>query len=531
MKQMPVIQREYGAGANASTERAAQVLGCQLSDQRLTECGQPIGSVGRGMRMACKVLLFSLLVILPGCTVGPNYHAPAVAAPAQWSSPLVGGETSNSVAIASWWKNFNDPELNSLMARAVNSNLDLQLATARVREARAQYGVTSAGLWPAIGSSASYERQRQSQNQPLLGTFPIPSGAFENNVYQAGFDAAWEIDVFGGARRATEASRAGVAAAEFGRRDMLVSLLGEVARNYVEARGFQRQLMIAGENIKAQEDVLAITQDRFRHGLTSDLDVQQAATLLATTRAGVPTLESSLATSIHRLGVLLGQPPGALLVELSNVTPVPGASPEVPVGLPSELLLRRPDVQQAERQLAAATAQIGVAQADLFPKFSLTGAAGFQSVSASDWFAGASRFWSFGPTVQWNIFDAGRIRGIIKVQNARQEQALVNYEKTMLAAFEDVENALVAYAKEQVRRRSLADAVSSSQESLHLANQLYTNGLVNFIDVLDAERTLYQAQDQLVQSERAVSVDLISLYKALGGGWETALPLANPLNH
>jgi NodT family efflux transporter outer membrane factor (OMF) lipoprotein len=349
-----------------------------------------------------------------------------------------------------------------------------------------------------------------------------PGVSFENNVYQAGFDASWEIDVFGGKRRATEAAKAEVSAAEFGRRDTLVTLLAEVARNYVEGRGYQRRLAITKQNIAAQEDDLGITRDRFKHGLSSDLDVQQAATLLSTTRADVPTLEDSLQESVHALGVLLGQSPGALLVELSIVAPIPAAPPEVPVGLPSELILRRPDVQQAERQLAAATAQIGVATADLFPKFSLTGVAGWESVSASDWFAGASKMWSLGPTVQWNIFDAGRIRANIKVQNARQEQALANYEKTMLTSFQDVENALVAYAKEQVRRRALEAAVESSRESLRLADQLYVNGLTNFINVLDAERSLYQAQDALVQSDRAVILNLIKLYKALGGGWSMA---------
>jgi len=441
---------------------------------------------------------------------------------------MAGGETNSSASVAMWWNNFNDPELNSLIERAVKSNLDLMIAAARVREARAQYRVTSADLWPTVGTSASYERQRQSKNQPIIGAFPLPKSLpFENNVYQAGFDASWEIDVFGGTRRATEAARAEVAGAEFGRRDTLVTLLGEVARNYVEARGYQRQLTIARQNIKAQEEALDITQNRFTNGLTSNLDVQQAATLLATTRAEIPTLETSLQTSIHRLGVLLAQPPGALLTELSAIQPIPAAPPEVPVGLPSDLLLRRPDVQRAERELAAATAQIGVAKADLFPKFSLTGAAGFQSVSVSDWFTSGSKFWSLGPTVQWNVFDAGRIRANVKVKNARQEQALASYEKTVLASFEDVENALVAYAKEQVRRRSLEDAVKSSQESLRLANQLYSNGLANFINVLDAERSLYQAQDQLVQSDRTVSTNLISLYKALGGGWEMESRLAD----
>ena len=473
------------------------------------------------MRDARNFLLIALLELLAGCTVGPTYHPPAVKTSAQWSSPLVGGETTNSGSIAFWWKNFNDPELDSLIERAVQSNLDLRIATARVREARAEYQMTSADLWPTIGTAASYQRQLQSKHQPILGSIPLPPNIpFENNVYQASFDASWEIDVFGGTRRATEAAKAEVAAAEFGRRDTLVTLLGEVARNYVEARGYQRQLTIAQDNIKAQEENLALTQDRFNHGVTSDLDVQQAATLLATTRGEVPALESTEQSSIHHLGVLLGQPPGTLMAELSAAAPIPTAPPEVPVGLPSELLQRRPDVQRAERQLAAATAQIGVATADLYPKFSLTGAFGFENVSASDWFSSASKFWSLGPTVQWNIFDAGHIRANIKVQNARQEQALANYEKTMLASFEDVENALVGYAKEEVRHRSLKDAVKSSQESLHLAEQLYAKGLTSFINVLDAERSLYQAQDQMVQSERTVILNLIKLYKALGGGWD-----------
>ena len=468
------------------------------------------------------------LFFLAGCAVGPDYHRPNVSAPTQWSEPLTGGETDSSASVAMWWNNFNDPELDSLVERAVKSNLDLKIAAARVREARAQYQVTSADLWPTVGTSASYERQRQSKHQPIIGGFPLPAGLpFDNNVYQAGFDASWEIDVFGGTRRATQAAKAEVSGAEFGRRDTLVTLLGEVARNYVEARGFQRRLAIARQNIKAQEESLAITQTRFTNGLVPNLDVQQAATLLATTRAEIPTLETALQTSIHRLGVLLAQPPGALLTELSTVAPIPAPPPEVPVGLPSDLLLRRPDVRRAERELAAATAQIGVAKADLFPKFSLTGAAGFQSVSAGDWFTSGSKFWSLGPTVQWNIFDAGRIRANVKVKNARQEQALASYEKTVLASFEDVENALVAYAKEQVRRRALEDAARSSQESLRLANQLYSNGLANFINVLDAERSLYQVQDQLVQSERAVSANLISLYKALGGGWEMESRLAD----
>ena len=466
--------------------------------------------------------LVSALAATAGCAVGPDYQHPTMNAPAQWRESLAGGETNAPTALAAWWTNFHDAELDTLIQRAAQSNLDLRTAQARVREARAQYGIAAAALLPTVDANGAYERQEQSKHQPVLGSLPIPAGVpFENNVYDAGFDASWEIDVFGGSRRGKEAARAEVTAAEYGQRATLLTLLGEVARNYVEVRGYQRRLAIAEENIAAQTHALALTQDRFDHGLATDLDVQQASALLATTRAEVPTLASGREAAIHRLGVLLGQDPGALQTELAAVAPIPAALPVVPVGLPSELLLRRPDVQRAERQLAAATANIGVAKADLFPKFYLTGAAGFQSVSASDWFTGGSSFWSIGPTVQWRIFDAGRIRNNIKVQNARQEQALDNYEQTVLTAFEDVENNLVAYANEQTRRQSLAEAVTASQKSLDLASRLYASGLTDFLHVLDAERSLYQAQDALVQSDRTVSANLIALYKSLGGGWET----------
>ncbi len=469
------------------------------------------------------LLLAFLAVLTGGCAVGPDYQRPVVNTPARWSEPPAGGETNAPASLTGWWKNFKDPELNSLIDRAVQSNLDLRIAQARVREARAQYGIAAGDLWPSAEVSGSYARAGTSHHQPVLGSLPIPPGVpFENDVYQAGFDASWEIDVFGGKRRATEAARDEVAAFEYGRRATLITLLGDVVRDYIDVRGYQRQLAITKENIKAQAEALAITHDRFTNGLTSDLDVQQAATLLATTKAEVPSLETALQASIHRLGVLLGQPPGMLLTELSKSAPIPGAPPKVPVGLPSELLWRRPDVQQAERQLAAATANIGVARADLFPKFYLTGLGGFESVSASDWFTVGSRFWSVGPTVQWKIFDAGRIRANIKVQNARQEQALAAYEKTVLTAFEDVENSLVAYANEQLRRQSLENAVASSRQSLELAKKLYSNGLTDFVNVLEAERSLYQAQDALVQSDRMVSTDVVALYKSLGGGWETA---------
>jgi multidrug efflux system outer membrane protein len=469
---------------------------------------------------SCLVAFALGVGMMTGCSVGPTYRPPKLATPASWGTPLAGGETNSEVAALGWWTHFNDPMLDSLIGRVAKSNLDVRVAAARVREARAQYRITAAALGPSVGASGSYARQKQSENQPIIGSLPIPANVpFENNYYQAGLDAAWEIDIFGGARRATEAGKAELTAVESGLQHVWITMTGEVARNYVELRGNQHRLAILRKNVQAQEDALAIAQERFKHGLTTDLDVQQATTLLATIRSDIPVLETQVEFGIHRLGIVIGQPPDALREELSATAPVPVVSSGVPVGLPSELLLRRPDIRMAERRLAAATARIGVATADLFPKFSLTGVAGFQSVSTSDWFTKGSSFWSLGPTVQWRIFDSGRIRANIRVQDARQEQALAMYEQTALTAFEEVENSLVAYAKEQERQRALEEAVRSSTESLHLAQQLYTSGLASFLNVLDAERSSYRAEDALAQSRSAVSQNVITLYKALGGGW------------
>jgi NodT family efflux transporter outer membrane factor (OMF) lipoprotein len=464
------------------------------------------------------------LALVAGCAVGPNYQPPKMNAPAQWNSSLTGGETNSPAALAAWWKNFGDTNLDSLIMTAVRSNLDLRIAEARAREARADRDVAAGGLWPSLGSSASYSRNRWGEN-----SFPPVAGVpLDYNLYNAGFDAAWELDLFGGTRRAVEAANAKIGAAEYGRREVLVSLLAEVARNYIEARGCQQRLAITRQNIQVQNEILSLTRNRYQNGLSSDLDVQQATALLATTEAAVPSLETGFKQSVHHLAVLLGQPPDALLNEMSVENTIPAAPPAVPVGLPSDLLQRRPDVQHAERELAAATARIGVATADLFPKFSLTGTIGLESESSGNWFDYASRYWSAGPTLQWDIFEAGRIRANVRVQNARQEQALDFYQQTVLIALEDTENALTAYAKEQIRRQSLSRSVQANQQALSLSNQLYTNGLTDFLRVLDSERSLYEAEDALVQSDQTSSLNLVQLYKALGGGWQTVDGAAHP---
>jgi NodT family efflux transporter outer membrane factor (OMF) lipoprotein len=469
--------------------------------------------------------LVSAAAIIAGCAVGPDYHPPKTQAPANWSETQLGGETNAAVSILEWWKTFNDPELNSLIERAVATNHDLRIADGRLRQARALRSGVAADLGPTINGSAGYTDARQSRNSIPFNTAG-PAGAtitsnylFQTDLYDAHFDASWEIDVFGGKRRALQQANALLASVEEDRRDVLVSVLAEVARNYVEVRNFQQRLAIAHKNIKAQQDAVDIARSRFSAGLSSELDAKQAEALLATTQAQVPLLETSLKHGLHRLGVLIGGEPGTLLVELSQTAPIPAPPPEVPVGLPSDLLRRRPDVRRAERELAAQTANIGVQTAELFPKFTLTGVAGFQSFALSDWFTGGSKYWSAGPTVTWRIFDLGRVRSQIRAANAQAQQSLVVYEKTVLTSFEDVENALVAYANEQTRYRALSDAVAANREALEFANNRYANGLADFLNVLDAERSLYQTEDQLADSQSTVSINLVALYKALGGGW------------
>jgi NodT family efflux transporter outer membrane factor (OMF) lipoprotein len=484
--------------------------------------------------------LVSAAVVIAGCAVGPDYHPPKTQAPANWSEAQLGGTTNAAVSIIEWWKTFKDPDLNSLIERAVATNHDLRIADGRLRQARALRSGVAADLGPTINGSAGYTDTRQSRNSIPFNTSG-PGGAaissnylFQTDVYDVHFDASWEIDVFGGKRRALQQANALVASIEEDRHDVLVSVLAEVARNYIEVRNFQQRLAITQKNIKAQQDAVDIARSQFNAGLASELDAKQAEALLATTQAQVPVLETSLKEGVHRLGVLIGKEPGALLPELSQTAPIPTPPPEVAVGLPSDLLRRRPDVRRAERQLAADTANIGVQTAELFPKFTLTGVAGFQSFAVSDWFSGGSKYWSAGPTVTWRILDLGHVRSQIRAAQAQAQQSMVFYEKTVLTSCEDAENALVAYANEQVRYRALSDAVTANRASLELANDRYTRGLTDFLNVLDAERSLYQTEDQLADSQGTVSVNLVALYKALGGGWSPpeqradAAPTKNP---
>lgn len=455
-----------------------------------------------------------------GCKVGPNYEPPMADAPARFThseaSPYakVSQVNGDRAPEAAWWASLGDARLTSLVDRAVASNLDLRLAQSRVAEAKLQRGVVAADELPSVGANARGTRTRRSEK---VNGFP---GSNMQNDWLMGFDATWEIDLWGRVARGVEAAEAEIDSAVESRRDTTVTLLGEVARNYVELRGFQQRIAIANRNIKLQQESVELTQARFEAGLTSEVDVAQAKSLLAQSQSTLPSLDAGLQHAVHRLSVLLGQQPTALEAELSSVERIPTPPASVTVGLPSELLRRRPDVRRAERELAAATARVGVATADLFPQFSLSGAFGLQSERLQSIAEPGARFWSFGPAMRWPIFQGGRVRSNIAVQNARVDQALIQFEQAVLTSFEDVENALTAYTREQSRMTSLAEAVASNRRAFELANQLYANGLSDFLRVLDSQRALFASEDALIDSERAVTSNLVALYKALGGGWE-----------
>jgi len=474
---------------------------------------------------------------MAGCAVGPNYQRPAQHMPASWTAPPTTQPSitvQQPLRIERWWTTFSDPELDSLVKRAVESNLTFELATERLRQSRALLGVATAGFFPDINASGSYRRSFSAGG----GTFVVTGGGntgtvtgggttarpHPHDLWQAGFDSAWELDIFGGVRRSIEAAQADFQAAVEDRRDVLVTLLGEVATDYLLVRGFQQEILIAHGNLEADRHSLDVTRQKVQLGSGTQLDVANAQAQVASIRAQIAGFVSLQQQAVYSLSVLLGREPTDLQQELSATGPIPLTPPVVPVGLPSELLRRRPDIRRAERQLAAETARIGVATADLFPKFSLTGTLSLQGSRYEALSSWGTRSWSFGPSFTWPIFDAGRIWSNIEVQNALQAQALTTYRQTVLTALQDVENALVAYSQEQQRGSALADAVAANQKALALAIQQYQGGQTDFLRVLDAERSLYGSQDALVLSTRDVATDLVALYKSLGGGWEIGEP-------
>ncbi len=450
--------------------------------------------------------------------VGPDYVAPETNMPDRWNQELSQGLTEGKADLRTWWTKLDDPTLDRLIGRASAGNLDVKQAVARIRQARAAFGIATGEIAPSVDAQGQTQTSRVSSN--VAGVAPPQDRT--DTLYSFGLDASWEIDLWGRIRRNIESADASIGASIEDYRDVLVVLYAEVADTYVQIRTLQSRIVSALNNVRTQQGALQLTINRNRAGLAPDLDVRQAQLNLATTQSFVPTLRAALAQNINRMAVLLGQFPSAVQAELEKDAPIPSPPPEVIVGLPTELLRQRPDIRVAERQLAAQTAQIGVATADLYPSLSLSGAFAFESFSASDLLQWKSRAFQFGPTVRWNIFDAGRIRNNILVQDALTEESLASYQQTVLSAVEEVESAMASYVQEVLRREALQRSVVAARASTKLVDTLYRSGLTDFQNVLDTQRSQFTQEDALAESRGLVTQDLITIYQALGGGWGPA---------
>jgi NodT family efflux transporter outer membrane factor (OMF) lipoprotein len=479
-----------------------------------------------------------------------------------------------------WWTAFHDPTLDSLIDRALRNNRDLKVAVSRVREARAEREIAAGALLPEIDATAGYNRSRGSKNvvipfSALTGASGAPSSAagtgqpkgaaagrtlhaedtgtagtgspagvsstpspsappggpnspfgegglpgVTTNLFQAGFDAVWEIDVFGGTRRTLEAADAQASAAKEGERGVRVTLLAEVASTYLQLRADQAREAIARRNLESERQTWKIADDKFKEGLGDEVQVEQQAAQLLLTEATLPPLMAAERLAQHALAFLLGEDPTALAGELSTPQSPPELPPEVPVGVPSDLLRRRPDIRQAERNLATATADVGVATAQLFPQFSLTGSLGLDSSDLKHLPEWGSRYYSIAPGIRWPLLDWARLHAAIRAANEEQNQAVLAYQTAVAQALKDVEDALVQYESERDRHAALAQAVDAARRARAVAAQIYTQGLADQLATLEAEQAQLQGEDTLAQSDAALRMDLIGLYKALGGGWE-----------
>ncbi|SAL39892.1 RND efflux system outer membrane lipoprotein [Caballeronia cordobensis] len=498
--------------------------------------------------MPLRTLALTLLAcfVMAGCTVGPDFVPPKSATPdvlerthnAQAESKPVQAEFDPD-----WWTLFDDPVLNALQKRLADANLDVAAASARLRQSRAEQRVAGAAGLPTLGAAASYNRERGSENGvlSLLGVTPASSqpqsasgsaplgvsgmpgskGSPAYDLYQAGFDASWELDIWGRVRRGVEAAGALSDASYEDRNAILLSARAELARDYIDLRDTQSLLDIARQNLDIARDAVRLTKIRVHEGVTTDLDVANASAQMETIESLIPTLESRRDTTMNAIGVLLGEQPGALRDMLADARDVPALPKQVPVGFPSELARRRPDIRKAEAQLHAATASIGMAKADFYPRISLNGSAGFQSLqlsSLADW---ASGQFVVGPSITFPIFEGGRLKGTLQLREAQQEEAAIVFKRTVLEAWREVDDALLVYDAEQRRRERLASVVSLNQRALAVAEQRYKAGALDYLDVLNVQKQLLEAQSNLERSKATAAENLITLCKSLGGGWET----------
>jgi len=456
--------------------------------------------------------LAGLACAVAGCHVTSEPREAAHDVAAAWSEAdglAVGAEPERE-----WWRAFQDPVLDGLVVRALEQNLDLALARARIVEARALRDVVAGGDDPQVDAVAGVSRSRRSANE---GSF---LGDREQDSWAVGFDARWELDLFGRNAAAVAAAEAGIEIAEEGRRDAQVVLLGELARVYVELRGLQRELAVARQNLASQRDTLGLTDARFRAGMASELDMVRARAQVAAIAATVPSLEAGVRVAIHRLSVLVAREPNHLSQELAPEGRLPEAPDVVAAGLPADLLRRRPDVRRAERELAQECALEAAARAELYPRISLAGSWGQRSVEGAELFDAASNGWSLGAGLVWPIFSAGVLQANVRVQSARAEQALVRWQISVLAAQAEVEDALASLARERERAQALEESLRDQVRAVELANDLFTRGMVDFFEVLQAQRDQFRIETDLARSATQTTTQAVALYKALGGGWE-----------
>lgn len=497
--------------------------------------------------MRVTTLIVVATAMLSACVVGPDYRKPDITTPAAYSATKALPEASangREADLDAWWTQFRDSELDSLIDRAMHGNLELQTAVSRIREAREQTIVAGAAALPAVNADADVNHTRLSQNSGISqlasqlgggagssgqggaragggqagGGFALPGGGFTS--YTVGFDASWEIDVFGGVRRSVEAAEARAERALWESRDSAVSVSAEIANDYFMLRAVQRQISIAHDQIERQQQTLALTDARYKQGFVSELDVHQQRAQLASIEASLPALDAQAAAQIHALGALLGEQPDALQAELAPTHALQSVDLRVPVGLPADLLRRRPDIRAAERALAASNADIGVAVADLFPKFNLSGMFDFVSLDLRNLLDSASRQYGGTAAISWPIFAGNRIRANVRIREEQNRQALYAYRNAVLRALQDVEDALTRYADERKRNDALRKTLAEAQNAADIARAQYRAGLVDFTPVLTEQGTLLDTQNQLAQSDGSLDRNLVSLYKALGGGWK-----------
>jgi NodT family efflux transporter outer membrane factor (OMF) lipoprotein len=485
------------------------------------------GLAGRRTR-ALIAAMVAASALLTGCTslhewwhngfkVGPNYGRPPAPVADQWidsDNPAVKSEATD---YSYWWSTFNDPVLDTLITTAYRQNLSLKMAGLRILEARAQRGIAAGNLFPQQQEMfGRYARNEWSDTAYPFGDFPIRKH-FDDWI--TGFDATWELDVWGRIRRGIESADANLNAQIESYDDVLVILQAEVAAAYVQMRTVENRLELARQNVKLQQDTLKIVQDRFNQGVVSELDVRQAKSAVATTESLIPMLEESHRKLQNALCILMGMPPQDLQLNRDGPHPIPEAPTEVVVGIPAELLRRRPDVRKAERQAAAQCAQIGIATAELYPHFAITGNIALNAENFSELYRWDSIAGSVGPGFQWNILNYGRIRNNIEVQDVRFQQAVLSYQDTVLKANKEVEDAIVSFLREKVRHEFLAEAVGETQRAAELALLQYNEGIVDYQRVLDTQRALVLQQDATAESQGKVALNLVAVYKAIGGGW------------